>query len=295
MRKRRRARKTLSSWLTNRYVLIVRNEENFAEKSTFSFSYAKLIVFVFSVFTIFLFISLYLVKSVLAQWFDPRTIQVETTEKLIELSMNIDSLVEQTRMQDLYIENLKKIMLGEVEPVELRQIKNLSEEEKIANLNREINLKNTSRIDSQFRREFEEYGIANIPSAADYPSDLQELFYFAPVTGIISSPYDPSSGHYGVDIVAKENEPVKAVAEGTVLFSGWTQEFGYTMIIQHKAGAISVYKHNSELLEKEGGYVGAGNVIAIIGNTGELTEGPHLHFELWYNGNPVDPEEFVSF
>jgi len=295
MRKRRRVRKTLSSWLTNRYVLIVRNEENFAEKSTFSFSYAKLIVFVFSVFTIFLFISLYLVKSVLAQWFDPRTIQIETNKKLIELSMNIDSLVERNNQQTLYIDNLKRILNGEIEPVELRQVKSLSEEEKIANLNREISLKNTSKIDSQFRREFEEYGLSMVSTAAAYPSELQELFYFAPVSGIVTSPFDPSSGHYGVDIVAKDNEPVKAVAEGSVIFSGWSQEYGYTLIIQHKAGTISVYKHNSELLEREGSYVGAGNVIAIIGNTGELTDGPHLHFELWYNGNPVNPEEFVSF
>src|SRR5690606_29303716 len=220
---------------------------------------------------------------------------IETNKKLIELSMNIDSLVERNNQQTLYIDNLKRILNGEIEPVELRQVKSLSEEEEIANLNREISLKNTSKIDSQFRREFEEYGLSMVSTAAAYPSELQELFYFAPVSGIVTSPFDPSSGHYGVDIVAKDNEPVKAVAEGSVIFSGWSQEYGYTLIIQHKAGTISVYKHNSELLEREGSYVGAGNVIAIIGNTGELTDGPHLHFELWYNGNPVNPEEFVSF
>jgi murein DD-endopeptidase MepM/ murein hydrolase activator NlpD len=154
----------------------------------------------------------------------------------------------------------------------------------------------SSSIDSLFRKEFEGYGLSMLSSVNYYSTELQELFYFTPVSGIIISSFDPaSSGHYGVDVVAKDNEPIKAVAEGTVVFSGWTQDFGYTLIIQHKAGILSVYKHNSVLLEKVGNYVAAGDVIAIIGNTGELTSGPHLHFELWYNGNPVNPEEFVSF
>jgi murein DD-endopeptidase MepM/ murein hydrolase activator NlpD len=293
MKKRRRTKRTLSSWLTNRYVLIVRNEENFAEKSTFSFSYAKFIVFVFAVFTVLLFISLYLVRSLLAQWFDPRTLQSETNQKLIELTLTIDSLTQQSQRHALYLDNVRNVVSGNLKTTELPAINTFTSEEK-AN-NREINFKSSSAIDSLFRKEFEGYGISMVSTVNYYSAELQELFYFKPVSGIITAPFDPASGHYGVDVVAKDNEPIKAVAEGTVIFSGWTQEFGYTIIIQHKAGILSVYKHNSVLLEKVGNYVAAGNVIAIIGNTGELTSGPHLHFELWYNGNPVNPEEFVSF
>ncbi len=294
MKKRRRAKKTLSSWLTNRYVLIVRSEENFAEKSTFSFSYAKLIVFVFAAFTVLLFISLYLVRSVLVQWFDPRTIQSETNQKLVELTLTIDSLTKQSDVHYLYLDNVKKVLSGDEEIPERTGNRSLTDEEKLERLNRDTNLK-TSSIDSQFRKEFEGYGLSIASTANFYSTELQELFYFTPVVGIISSPYDPSAGHYGVDIVAKDNEPVKAVAEGTVVFSGWTQDFGYSMIIQHKAGILSVYKHNSVLIEKVGNYVTAGDVIAIIGDTGDLSNGPHLHFEIWYNGNPVNPEELVSF
>jgi murein DD-endopeptidase MepM/ murein hydrolase activator NlpD len=293
MKKRRRTRRTLSSWLTNRYVLIVRNEENFAEKSTFSFSYAKLIVFVFAVFTVLLFISLYMVRSVLAEWFDPRTLQSETNQKLIELTLTIDSLTQQSEKHVLYLENVKNVISGNLKSVEIPNT--LTEEEKMARLNREANFNNTSSIDSQFRKEFEGYGLSMLSTVNYYSIELQELFYFTPVSGIIISSFDPASGHYGVDVLAKDNEPIKAVAEGTVVFSGFTQDFGYTLIIQHKAGVLSVYKHNSVLLEKVGNYVTAGDVIAIIGNTGDLTSGPHLHFELWYNGNPVNPEEFVSF
>jgi murein DD-endopeptidase MepM/ murein hydrolase activator NlpD len=293
MRKKRRAKRTLSGWLTNRYVLIVRSEENFAEKSTFSFSYAKLIVFVFGVFTVLLFISLYLVRSVLAEWFDPRTLQSETNQKLLELTLTIDSLTYLSDQHVLYLENIKNVVSGNQNAVAAAN--RLSEEENLAKQNREIIFNSSSSIDSLFRKEFEGYGLSMVSSVNYYSTELQELFYFTPVSGIITAPFDPSSGHYGVDVVAKDNEPIKAVAEGTVVFSGWTQDFGHTLIIQHKAGILSVYKHNSVLLEKVGNYVSAGDVIAIIGNTGELTSGPHLHFELWYNGNPVNPEEFVSF
>ena len=96
-------------------------------------------------------------------------------------------------------------------------------------------------------------------------------------------------------MVSKKNEPVKCVADGTVIFSDWTQEAGFVIAVQHKGNLISVYKHNSALLKKVGNFVSSGQVIAIIGNTGEFTSGPHLHFEMWYNGNPVDPGEFISF
>ena len=297
MKKRVRSKKTLSNWLTSRYVLIVRNEENFAEKSTFSFTYAKLIVFVFAIFTIFLFISLYMVKSILAQWFDPRHAQIEFNQKLIELSMNVDSLENAVEQKDQFIYNLTGIIKGEEESVNYNNTKSdsLSKEELVANFNEEVDLNNLAPIDSQFRKEFEESDVSLIASGGSYSSDLQEIVFFTPISGIISSPYNARSEHYGIDIVAKDNEPVKCVADGTVIFTGWTQEYGYVIMVQHRDDLLSVYKHNSELLEKVGNFVRAGDVISIIGNTGDLTTGPHLHFELWYNGNPVDPEEFVSF
>jgi murein DD-endopeptidase MepM/ murein hydrolase activator NlpD len=98
-----------------------------------------------------------------------------------------------------------------------------------------------------------------------------------------------------VDIVTRTNEPVKCIADGTVLFSSWTQDAGYVVMIQHNANLISIYKHNAELYKKVGTFVNAGEIIALVGNSGELTNGPHLHFELWYNGNSLNPEEFVTF
>src|SRR5690606_7227816 len=115
------------------------------------------------------------------------------------------------------------------------------------------------------------------------------------LTVFISDRYNVKNGHYGVDVVARSNEPIKAIADGTVILASRTQDSGYVIAIQHRGNLISVYKHNAELLKKVGTFVNAGEIVAIVGNSGEMTDGPHLHFELWYNGNSLNPEEFVTF
>jgi len=285
------AKSKLASKLFNRYLLIIRNEENFAEKSTFSFTYAKLIVFILTLMMVFMLISLLLVKTLLAQWFDPEHQELEANKKLIKLSSAVDSLAVEVDKKDRFIDNLTMIIRGD-DTLTTQQAGNTAA---LNTLNTEIDLDNLPPIDSQFRKEFEEGGAILLDLETYSSSDLQEFFLFSPISGIVLSPYNAKSEHYGVDVVSKKNEPVKSVADGTVIFSDWTQEAGYVISVQHKGNLISVYKHNSALLKKVGNFVKAGDLIAIIGNTGELTSGPHLHFELWYNGNPVNPEEFVSF
>ncbi len=124
---------------------------------------------------------------------------------------------------------------------------------------------------------------------------ISSFFFFTPVKGIVTASFNSAEEHYGVDIAAKENEPIKAALDGTVLFSGWTSETGNTIQIQHSNNLVSAYKHCSVLMKKAGQYVKAGEVIAVIGNSGEQTSGPHLHFELWYNGTPIDPQEHIVF
>jgi murein DD-endopeptidase MepM/ murein hydrolase activator NlpD len=126
-------------------------------------------------------------------------------------------------------------------------------------------------------------------------SSISNYFFFTPVQGIISNGYNPTGRHYGIDIVSKKNEAIKSILDGTVIFSAWTLQTGYVIAIQHQSDIISIYKHNSVLLKREGDFVKAGDPIAIIGETGELSTGPHLHFELWYNGKPVNPREYITF
>jgi murein DD-endopeptidase MepM/ murein hydrolase activator NlpD len=125
--------------------------------------------------------------------------------------------------------------------------------------------------------------------------ELQGFFFFTPISGFVSDKYDAKKLHFGVDIVAKTNEPVKCVAEGTVVLASWTQDSGYVIAVQHRGNLVSVYKHNAGLLKKVGSFVNAGEIISIVGNSGEMTDGSHLHFELWHNGNSLDPQEFVTF
>lgn len=154
---------------------------------------------------------------------------------------------------------------------------------------------NIAPVDSALRREFEQVGEGYLGLNTQYSQEIQEMFFFTPISGIVTAPFDISKDHYGVDIVAKSDEPVKAIADGSVIMAAWTQDSGNIIAVQHRGNLISVYKHNAALLKKVGNFVSAGEIIAIIGNTGELTTGPHLHFELWYSGNPVNPEDFVSF
>lgn len=287
-----KAKRTLSDWLSNRYLLILRNEENFAERTTISFTYAKLMVFLVSIFLIVLMISLYLVTTILAAWLDPRHAEVEVNRQLIELSLSVDSLAVEVERKEAFISSFKRLASGEVAHDTLKEVK--ASTAAAGPANKDYDIDDLSAVDSTLRSEFEG-SLLYDKTLSSGSSELQEIFFFSPISGLVSAPFDNKIEHYGVDVVSKQNEPVKAVADGTVLLSAWTQKEGYVLAIQHRANLVSVYKHNSALLKKTGEFVRAGEVVSIIGNTGELTSGPHLHFEFWYNGNPINPEEFVSF
>lgn len=125
------------------------------------------------------------------------------------------------------------------------------------------------------------------------PADYRYLM--PPISGVLSSGFDAETDHFGVDILAPHDTPVKAIWDGHVIMADWTLETGYTIGIQHSNDMVSFYKHNATLLKRNGAFVRAGEAIAIIGNTGKMTTGPHLHFELWVQGKPVDPTRYIDF
>ncbi|MBR9999948.1 MAG: M23 family metallopeptidase, partial [Cyclobacteriaceae bacterium] len=278
-----KTKKTLSNWLSTKYLLIFRNEENLSEKSSTSFTYAKLIVFSFAIFIFLLILSLSLASTILSQWYDPRHATLEANKKLIQLSLKLDSLQYEVARKDMFINTFRSIMMEDFDGIDSVEIRNPQITQ--TNYSGEDGL---APIDSLLRREFEQ-GNADFTESASqhYSQDLQDIYFFAPISGIITSRFDMSIEHYGVDVVARTDEPVKSIADGSVIMADWTQSSGNIIAVQHRGNLISVYKHNAALLKKVGSFVSAGEIIAIIGNTGELTTGPHLHFELWYNGNPV--------
>lgn len=285
-------KKTLSERLTNKYQLVIRNEDNLAEKTSIGFTYAKLLVVAAAIF-LFIFIgSLFLSKTLLAKWFDPKYEQTEQNKKLYALALKVDSLSVEVDHKDQFIQNLQRILRGDTSS-------GFVDPARLLNVNSET-VKPTGSLqlaasDSQFRKEFEqtEYSLVSL-NERKY-RDLQGFFFFTPINGFISDKYDAKKAHFGVDVVAKTNEPVKSVADGTVIVASWTQDAGYVIAVQHRGNLISVYKHNAGLLKKVGNFVNAGDIISIVGNSGEMTDGPHLHFELWHNGNSLNPEEFVTF
>ena len=280
-------------WLSEKYSLIIRKEENFEETSSINFNRLKLILLLIMSITLFILVAIFLTTILLPKWLDPRYSQIRMSRQIIELSMKIDSLEYQEQTHNNYVANFKKMLSGE------------SDDEyvipKIENKTTPIEISEKIHpIDSAFRKKIEgsqtsELIFSEEKITTSIYDDLTYLYLFSPIEGIITDGFDPQREHYGIDIVAQENETVKSVADGIVILSSWTLDGGYILVLQHIGNLISVYKHNADLFKNVGNFVAAGEVIAIIGNTGELTSGPHLHLEIWHNGHPVNPQEYIAF
>ena len=199
--------------------------------------------------------------------------------------------------KDLYIQNIKRVIGGNTSKSDTQGTR-LNGVSPSSVKYDTINTLYKSREDSALRAEIEaedsRYEL-NVSEKKPFTNSISSFFFFTPLKGSVTNIFDPVSRHYGVDIVAAKNEAIKSTLDGTVIISNWTSETGYVIGIQHSNNIVSFYKHNSALLKKAGAYVKAGEPIAIIGNTGELTSGPHLHFELWYNGTPVNPKDYIAF
>jgi murein DD-endopeptidase MepM/ murein hydrolase activator NlpD len=286
-------KKTLSHWLTTRYLVIVREEENFAEKMTLNMTLSKLFLGVGAVFILTSALSYLLVTTILARWADPRAQMLQTKEQLRTMNAQIDSLTQMSASSQIFIANVQRIVEGRIPNADAplgQEGEGLGESKSDS-----IDLSATSPIDSMFRKQFEEGDYDALVLKNTTKEALQQVYFFSPVKGVISDVFNAKKRHYGVDVVARKDEPIKAVADGSVIMASWTQDAGYVLALQHRNQLVSFYKHNSMLLREVGDMVKAGEAIAIIGNSGEYTDGPHLHFELWYEGNPVDPEDFVHF
>jgi murein DD-endopeptidase MepM/ murein hydrolase activator NlpD len=206
-------------------------------------------------------------------------------------AIRLDSLERELALRDRYFENLTAIIAGD------RPASSMTLRDTTMNYN-SISFR-TSPEDSALRAQIETEGRYNISQDQSLPAaetNLASLHFFPPVRGIVSGKFDPSLRHYGTDIVTKPKSQVDAALAGTVIFTGWTRETGYVIEIQHANNIVSVYKHNASLLKETGDLVRTGEAISIVGNSGEVyTSGPHLHFEIWYKGSPLDPEKYVIF
>ncbi len=275
--------------LTDKYRIVLLNDSTFKEVGFMRLT--RLNVFTVGGVIMLLFIAIIwsLIAYTPVRELIPGYPDAEMRNNIIQNQIRLDSLEMEIKYRDQYFDNLKTIISGE-KPAEF--ILETAESSPPANLGVQ-----RSASDSMLRHDIELAEKLSIPMvyADSEVTRLERLHFFSPVGGMVTNSFNPLNNHFGTDIVAGPNEVVKATLDGTVTMATWTLETGHVLQIQHANNLISVYKHNAELLKKVGMRVRAGDAIAIIGNSGELTTGPHLHFEIWQNGVPLDPEEFIVF
>jgi murein DD-endopeptidase MepM/ murein hydrolase activator NlpD len=205
-------------------------------------------------------------------------------------AIRLDSLERELDLRDKYFANLNAIISGK-QPIDIIPQQDTTKKYgaiKFSNSPENIALRTQIEQDEQ-------YNLTLGPRIIETTS-LASMHFFPPVKGIVSGKYDLRTKHFGTDIVTKPKSPVLAALDGTIIFTGWTMETGYVIEIQHNNNLVSVYKHNSALLKESGDLVSAGEPISIVGDSGEkFTSGPHLHFEIWYKGTPLDPEKHILF
>lgn len=296
--------KTLKKEMEHKQRFVIMDSETFRERWSFQLSARNLFVAVGLSVIVLVVLTTILIAFTSLREYIPGYMQTDLVEQVHKSTATIDSLEQKLYEQDLMLANIKALIMGE----------EVSEKEhKRDSLKVKPGEDVRSKSDSLLRNEIESQDKYQVKSSTSYADNADNLdgnhvyvnisdkglptdyLFYTPLKGKVISVFEPHKRHYGIDIAGSENAVIKSVYNGTVLFSDFTLKTGYIIAIQHPNNMISVYKHNSALLKHTGDVVRAGEPIAFIGNTGELTSGPHLHLELWYNGKAINPVEYISF
>lgn len=271
--------------LRYKYRFKILNESTFEEVTSFRLSRMNLFVAggVFAILTVL--VTTFIIAFTPLREYVPGYGSVAEQRKLLELSALADSMENELLYKDYFIQNIQGLVMGR-QPVESFK----TFKDSTVNYKEIANTKSSD--DSILRAEMNgpEYS-----GTATRVTKTRTMVFFPPIKGMVSAPFNPAVNHFAIDVTGPRNEAVKAVADGSVILSEWTAETGHVLVLFHAPDFISVYKHNASLLKKQGDLVKAGEPIAFMGNSGELTSGPHLHFELWLNGRPVNPNDYITF
>ena len=287
MARKTSGKKSFRKRLVHKYRLLVLNEDTFEER--FSFRLNRLNVFVITVFSalgLILGTTLLIALTPLREYI-PGYASTNLIKQAASLSELTDSLQQRLAANDTYLQSMREVLTGNLKPSALNK------DSIIEAVAREVDaqLLAASKEDSLLRERVQQEDKYNPLS----DESGQDFVLFPPVSGVITGTYDPEEKHFAIDVATVKNTPVKATADGTVILAEWTADTGYVVVLRHKDNLISVYKHNASLSVAQGDLVKSGEVIAASGNTGALTTGPHLHFELWSDGYPINPTNFIDF
>jgi murein DD-endopeptidase MepM/ murein hydrolase activator NlpD len=287
----KKEKKKLIHKLKNRYRLVIINDTTYEEK--FSFSLTPMNLFVgFSSFLVFFatILTLAIVFTPMREYI-PGYADPDMKKNVARLIFRSDSLEQVLRNKEGYFRNIMNILEDRIENPDTTMLK-------IEKRSSALDPTKKYELEEELKAEFEGNGADNYSLSNEggrVPSSIENIGFMNPVSGLVTNMFDYGSDHFAVDIVTRPDESVKAALDGRVILSSWTPETGNVMAIQHRNNVVTIYKHNAVLLKKVGTFVSAGDAIAIVGNSGELSTGPHLHFEIWANGNAVNPEQFINF
>tara|TARA_R110001632_G_scaffold193079_4_gene313984 strand:- start:635 stop:1501 length:867 start_codon:yes stop_codon:yes gene_type:complete len=287
MTRKKRKKKAIARKLLHKYRLVILNEDTFEERISFKLTRLNVFILVGLSGIILISLTTLLIALTPLREYIPGYSSTKLKKDARMLLVKTDSLERALRVRNQYYSKIQEVLSGTI------SAENFDRDSiRTATLNpSELNLL-PSKEDSILREFVEKEDKYNLFETAGAIGDFA---LFPPVKGAVSSGYNADEKHYALDIVTEKDAPVKAAGDGTVIFAEWTAETGHVMIIEHPKNMITVYKHNASLNKRQGDLVKAGEVIAVVGNTGELSTGPHLHFELWSNGYPIDPSNFIDF
>lgn len=276
--------------LRNQYRLVILNDRTFAERFSLRLSPLGLLIGVAAITIVMTTLVISLVAFTPLREYIPGYGNVAERKEILRLSIMADSIEQTLVARDVYMNNLMNVLNEKVEGKSPKPLKDTSG--KYKNVNTQA-----SELDKTFRKELENTKNADLLNATSSlkANALNNTLFFMPVKGLVVSSFNAAENHFGCDVVSRKDEVIKSTLDGTVVFAGFTNTDGYELHVQHAGNVISIYKHNSVLLKRVGDRVKSGESIAIIGNSGETSKGPHLHFEIWYNGVPINPEEVLAF
>lgn len=270
-----------------KYKLTIINENTLEEVVGIRVSKLNGISVLLSVLTVLFLIAAAIITFTPLRNYLPGYMNSDVRAQVVENALRADSLQQLVERQNLYIMNIQDIFRGTVRVDTVQSMDSLT-------TMREDSLMERTQREADFRKQYEETEKYNLTSITTRP-DIEGLIFYRPTRGMITDKFDADRKHYGTDIAANPGESVLATLDGTVILSTYTAETGYVIEVQHNQDFVSVYKHCGSLLKREGDAVQAGEAIALVGNSGQLTTGPHLHFELWHKGRAVNPEQYIVF
>ncbi len=282
--------------LRHTYRLVIMNNDTFEEIGSYKLSLLNVYVALSTIAVVVAAAVLVLVIFTPLKRYIPGLQDTSNDDRIVELYQDLTRLRQELNTQRAYSENFRRMLTGEVKTAE-----DIPEEITQDFNDTTLQAVERSMVDEELRQEVDLMEIGEIARQSTSTNlsprgmPLEQMYLASPLSGELSANFLPEKKHFGVDVLAPKNTAIKAIADGYVFLSDWTVETGNTIGVQHANNVISFYKHNSVLLKEAGDYVRAGEAVAIIGNTGTLSDGPHLHFELWYRGAPVDPTEYINF